>query len=375
MSIQNSIPILNIILGCFLFIFILLSKNNLGKNKYARNILATIVLIYTVMSFSTYFSFIKEDGPLFIMFLSFITSHLIGFLLFYFINTIINTSINFNLYFIIVGIYTTVRVFAFLYIKREIEFIGGMDYFLKPRGSYILQFAEIDYIFTCIFNLFFCIKAIIVFKKNPLVMILNKPKEMYYKWVLIVLIINIILFSFMLLNIFVAIYDFDFLPLLIKTKPLLYTTFFIVLAYSIMSFPVFAFTGKHEDLQSVIKQKYKNSTLLDSSNLFKKIDDLVRIEKLYLNSELKLNTISENLGKSIPYISQAINENTQKSFPDYINYFRIEEAKKMLLAKKPDTIFAIALDVGFNSKAAFYNAFKKMTNTTPTGYRNQNFIN
>jgi AraC-like DNA-binding protein len=57
------------------------------------------------------------------------------------------------------------------------------------------------------------------------------------------------------------------------------------------------------------------------------------------------------------------------SFPDFISSFRIEEAKKQLMAPKPDTIFAISLDVGFNSKAAFYTAFKKHTQMTPTEFK------
>jgi len=57
------------------------------------------------------------------------------------------------------------------------------------------------------------------------------------------------------------------------------------------------------------------------------------------------------------------------SFPDFINSFRIEEAKKKLIEPNPATIFAISLDVGFNSKAAFYTAFKKNTQMTPTEFK------
>lgn len=139
-----------------------------------------------------------------------------------------------------------------------------------------------------------------------------------------------------------------------------------------MYFPVFAYSGKYEDLSSlykVDKEKYQGSTLTDSQALFKEIDLLVRNEKLYLDSELKMDKVSKKLSRPIPYISQAINENTQNSFPDYINSFRIEEAKKKLLIENPDTIFSIAIDIGFNNKTTFYNAFKKYTNMTPTQYK------
>ena len=57
---------------------------------------------------------------------------------------------------------------------------------------------------------------------------------------------------------------------------------------------------------------------------------------------------------------------------DFINKYRVEEAKKKLSSRtyKQFTILAIAYEVGFNSKSAFYNAFKKFTDTTPTKFRN-----
>ena len=105
------------------------------------------------------------------------------------------------------------------------------------------------------------------------------------------------------------------------------------------------------------------------SELFEKIEALVKEESLYLDFDLKLNTVAEKLEQSIHHISQAINQNAKMSFPDFISSFRIQEAKKKLLESKPATIFAISLDVGFNSKAAFYTAFKKHTQMTPTEFK------
>ena len=59
------------------------------------------------------------------------------------------------------------------------------------------------------------------------------------------------------------------------------------------------------------------------------------------------------------------------SFPDYLNSFRIEEAKSYL--KNPEfskyTIVSIGLEAGFNSKSSFYSVFKKTTGETPAAFK------
>jgi AraC-like DNA-binding protein len=60
-----------------------------------------------------------------------------------------------------------------------------------------------------------------------------------------------------------------------------------------------------------------------------------------------------------------------QNFSDFINFYRVEEAKKMLQDPRcaQKKIIALAFEVGFNTKVAFYNAFKKFTHMTPAQYR------
>jgi YesN/AraC family two-component response regulator len=66
-------------------------------------------------------------------------------------------------------------------------------------------------------------------------------------------------------------------------------------------------------------------------------------------------------------LSQVINEKTGFNFNDYINTFRVEEAKNILTSPEYQklTIEAIAEKAGFNSKSPFYTAFKKHAGMTP----------
>ncbi len=116
------------------------------------------------------------------------------------------------------------------------------------------------------------------------------------------------------------------------------------------------------------RTKYEKSALSRGESLkhlrnFRKIMDA---DKLYLNRNLKISEVARLLSISTNHLSQTLNEHNNKSFNEIINYYRVEEAKKMLLSIKYEnfTIEGIALESGFNNKASFNKYFKKFTNMT-----------
>ncbi|WP_366142694.1 helix-turn-helix domain-containing protein [uncultured Aquimarina sp.] len=74
------------------------------------------------------------------------------------------------------------------------------------------------------------------------------------------------------------------------------------------------------------------------------------------------------------YASQFVNSITKKNFTNYINHYRIETTKKMILDAefKNYSHLTLGLESGCISKKAFYKAFKKVTGITPKAYRNSN---
>lgn len=107
------------------------------------------------------------------------------------------------------------------------------------------------------------------------------------------------------------------------------------------------------------------------SQCIKKLNRLMEEEKIYRQEDLSLHSLAERLSLPPHQLSQLLNENLERSFSDYINSYRIEDAKEILLS--PDSaekkIIVIAFDVGFNTKVAFYNAFKKFTGMTPSEFK------
>ena len=116
--------------------------------------------------------------------------------------------------------------------------------------------------------------------------------------------------------------------------------------------------------------KYEKTGLSEafSQELKDKLENLMLEEKLYLKHELRLSDIAELLNISRHHASQVINENFNMSFYDYVNSYRIEEAKDRLCSsfhKSSTSISEIAYQCGFNNRVSFYKAFKKITHITP----------
>ncbi|MGE5681999.1 MAG: helix-turn-helix domain-containing protein, partial [Bacillota bacterium] len=125
-----------------------------------------------------------------------------------------------------------------------------------------------------------------------------------------------------------------------------------------------------------VQKKYEKSSLTPekAEECLKCLKILMDKEKPYLDSELSLQKLSSLLEITPHHLSQVLNENLELSFFDFVNSYRIEEAKKLLLSPKSEllTILAIAEESGFNSKSAFNTAFKKFTSLTPSEFKKQN---
>jgi AraC-like DNA-binding protein len=120
-------------------------------------------------------------------------------------------------------------------------------------------------------------------------------------------------------------------------------------------------------------EKYLRSGLdRETSRMF--LGELARhmeTHKPYLQGDLVLPQLAQQLGISANYLSQVINEQLKVNFYDFVNGYRVEAAKQIIkdTGQKKINILNIAFDSGFNSKSAFYKAFKKTTSMTPTQYR------
>ena len=104
--------------------------------------------------------------------------------------------------------------------------------------------------------------------------------------------------------------------------------------------------------------------------LQKRLNFFMTEEKVFLQPELTLKALAEKLNTSSNNLSWLLNQVYQATFYDYINKYRIEEFVKKIENQEHEkhTLLALAMDVGFNSKATFNRAFKVVTGDTPSNY-------
>jgi len=159
-----------------------------------------------------------------------------------------------------------------------------------------------------------------------------------------------------------------------------YFTFFSLLINFIFAILIFYKALKHPEIFTGItevdkppKYEYSHLTNEEKTEYLRKLEDYFHLEKPFLKPELTISEVANELNVSTKYLSQVINESLRKNFYDFINSYRIEEAKRMLKNRDnfQKTVLEVLYDSGFNSKSAFNSAFKRQTGYTPTQYRKQ----
>lgn len=98
-----------------------------------------------------------------------------------------------------------------------------------------------------------------------------------------------------------------------------------------------------------------------------KVTHIIESELLYEDPELTLTQLARKLNTNPSFLSKIINQGFSLNFNDYINLYRVEAVKRLLIAgeQKKQTLLGIAYDCGFNSKATFNRSFKKATGQSP----------
>ncbi|WP_158655176.1 helix-turn-helix domain-containing protein [Flavivirga eckloniae] len=131
-----------------------------------------------------------------------------------------------------------------------------------------------------------------------------------------------------------------------------------------------ALVGSHFGEQIKIS-KASSFSKEELNRLKTRLEFLMNDQKPFLQFSLTLSELASRMEIKERQLSQFINSYYKMSFQDYINTYRIDEAKSLIEQYRHSgkTILEIVYESGFNSKSAFNFAFKKHTQTTPTNYK------
>ncbi len=137
-------------------------------------------------------------------------------------------------------------------------------------------------------------------------------------------------------------------------------------------------TETEEEIKQIseeLESKYASSSLSEEDMDFYKetLEKYMKNEKPYLDNELSIRKLAEQLEMQPHHLSQVINSGFDNNFYTYVNNYRINEVIELMKdpQRKHHTILAIAYDSGFKSKSSFNTIFKKMTGKTPSEFRDE----
>ncbi len=132
------------------------------------------------------------------------------------------------------------------------------------------------------------------------------------------------------------------------------------------------------DLKEQVLREKKNARIElgeeEAQFLIPKLNKLMIEDKVYLNANLSLSDLANLLNTSNKKLSILLNEYLDSSFYDYLNKYRIEDTKKMLLDENcPLSIDGIAEECGFKTRSSFYKLFKKFVGLTPSQFKSRSY--
>jgi len=125
------------------------------------------------------------------------------------------------------------------------------------------------------------------------------------------------------------------------------------------------------DNEMQIEKIKKKFTARNSAELKELLRYIMEVDKLFMNNELKVEDVCEIAKVNRATLIEAIQESGWSGFNEYVNNYRVEEMKRLLIhpEKKHYSLDYLHKEAGFGSKQSFYKNFKEIVKMTPAKWR------
>jgi AraC-like DNA-binding protein len=334
MSQEHHIFILTSIIGAvqslFLAIYILTGKDKKDKSIY---ILAGLLIVYALRMTKWISYFLPESVFIGYNNFNFGLQSVIGPLVYFYLKQYFDNHFNFRK----IDALHFIPFFLILFVKWDASREMWEMAFHK-----LVPFISIYWLSHLIFSTFY------LYKHREDLLKLGKNEK---TWILLFLVGNFVM---------------SFSYFLYETLKLVSHNVFSAVFTLVALILSFAYLKKLNN--GVKKSKRRKSSIENIEVYTTKLMDLID-EKIYLDVNLTMPKVAEKMKIPNYLLSQIINDHYGQSFSDFINFYRVEEAKRLLSQNQAIKISSIAYDSGFNTVSAFNLAFKKFENSTPSSYR------
>jgi AraC-like DNA-binding protein len=318
---------------------------------------------------------------------------LASFLLVLGIHFIYNVLLSNNLYLNILPKYSCIYGFLygpllFLYIKSHLrksfalkssEFLHFLPFIIIVGfTSFGVAICNTTKLLIVPVMLFYCIlgfREVVKYKKVMLQVSSNSDIS-ETKWINTLLISMVIVLVLNLVQ--MQINQILIVGLIIKLEHIVQVCILILvnlIIYQGLKNPIFFQKITEDDFNLVKKDKlitkFNNQVNETHKVLANKLENYMKNNKPFLDSELDLTTLAQSMDTHPKTLSLVINHILNSSFSEYINSYRIKSAIDLIENNSDDqlTIMEVMYDVGFNSRSVFNTMFKKKTGYTPTQYK------
>lgn len=118
-----------------------------------------------------------------------------------------------------------------------------------------------------------------------------------------------------------------------------------------------------------IAPKNTNPPIENADVLLRRVNKWMEEQKPFVSQKLKLDELASQTGLTRHLLSRVLNEEYVHGFSHYVQSYRVNEAKQLIATRPELSLEGIGYEAGFSSKSSFFEAFKKMTKSTPAAYK------
>jgi len=357
------------------------------QNNRAKHFLG----LFMFTAFLLYLShavFFKQnlDVYLFIEPIYIMTSLMVYPLYYWYIKLLtVETEINYqNLWMLVPGLFfglLTAELYFFMQPEEQLAFVKQhlLNEEFSGLKSQVFKLQRLVYIVS---RLVFALQVVLfVFMGSRLVMHYNSRIANFYsnlesktiRWV------NLLLYSFVASSIMSIVFS-------VIGKTIFFDNTILLLIPSLIFSALLFLIGMqgyiqdHTVVDLVIDERQKHDVSdikkFNTSILKDNLLEIFNEDAIYKQTDLKITQISSLLKTNRTYISNLINTEFSCTFNEFVNQYRIKEAKRLLIEKslKFYSLDYVCEKSGFGSLSTFIRVFKDSEGITPGRYRDKKLI-